>query len=474
MRFRLKSPLVLAFLFGVLVVYMSPGDPDFGWHYRYGEYIVEHARILRANVFSYTFTDYRWANSYWIAQALLYLTHHYLGHVWAGLVFAVPLSALTLFYVYNLSKKFRLPGVLALFVSLLLLLEFSQNGITGRPMYFSSLFLMFLVSVLLMDDIKKFWWLPPLFLLWANMHADFVLGLFVLGLYVAENLLIKRKLAAAAVGLLSVSATLLNPFGFELWRTLLKESHPYQFNHISEWVPVASENLPYFLVYCAVLGLIVTALVGARHKLPFWYVLALGFFCIFAVRSQYFLRVAVIISAYVLLVFWAPYFNDIKKLLSIDLISRLRVGLNAFLLLSVFSAAALFATEIRESTDDNYWVERQGYPQQALDFAVAHGITGRVFNYYGWGGYIIWQYPEIKTFVDGRMPSWRAGGKSVFEDYINIVDAPDANINLLDNYNIRWIIYPTDSRFANYLKTSDRWQEVYSDNYAAVFVIIDL
>lgn len=477
-----KAILVVTLLFGVFAVFKSPGDPDFGWHYKYGEYFIQHCQILRANIFSYTFADYQWANSYWISQAVIYLTHYYLGHMVAGLLFALPLSLAIIFYIRKLAKNISSGIVLMTLVMLMLFVEASGSGIIGRPMYFSSLFLMFLCASLLQADAKdkRLWLLPPLFLIWANTHADFVLGLFILGLYTIDKwgvagffagpLSPAFKKSLPLVLLASILVTLINPFGVQLWQTLLKESHPYQFNHISEWVPVTTDNIYSFAVYCVVLGILVSALVGARHKLPLWYMLALGFFCIFAVRSQYFYRIAVILGAYAVLVFWTPYLVDLKSSLSINLVKKLRLGFLAFLILSTLVISAIFVTEVREATDNPYWTEKQGYPQQALDYAFANGVTGNVFNYYGWGGYMIWKYPTVKTFIDGRMPSWRKGEESVFEDYIEIVDLPSQNVDLFDDYKVRWIVYPSDSKLVDYLKISNAWQELYSDDIAAVFV----
>ena len=234
--------LLTVFLFGVFSVFKAPGDPDFGWHYKYGEYIVQHGQILRQNIFSYTFPDYKWANSYWISQVVIYLSHHYLGHLIAGLLFAGVLSLSAIFYVKTVAKNFRSAVLLIALSTTLLFVEFSGSGVTGRPMYFSTLFLMLLVALLFSDFGKtgtshpryaKLLVLPALstpalFLLWANTHADFVLGLFILGLYIGSKVIndVKRGIRAVLMrsgllviaGVLSVAVTLLNPYGFGLFK----------------------------------------------------------------------------------------------------------------------------------------------------------------------------------------------------------------------------------------------------------------
>ena len=469
MKFQ-KVLLLIVILFGVFCTFKSPSDPDFGWHYKYGEYLIQHGHILRENIFSYTFTDYKWANSYWISQATIYLSHYYLGHLLAGLLFAIVLSASTIYYVKTISKNFQPIMPLMVFSCLLLFLEFSIYVITGRPMYFSSIFLMFLVVILLRENRKGYlWFLPSLFLIWANTHADFVLGLVILGLFIVDKLLerpllkiTKEKVMIVAIGLFSVVVTLVNPYGVGLWQTLIKESYPFQFNHISEWVPVTTGNVYYFATYCALLGIFVSALIGARHKLPLWYVLSLGLFCIFSVRSQYFFRIAAILGIYAFLVFWSPYLRDLKNTFSPGLLKKFKAGFLTFLTISTLVVVTVFLTEISP---------KQKYPKEALDFALANNIQGNVFNYYSWGGYMIWEYPQIKTFIDGRMPSWREGSKSVFEDYVKVVDTPRENIKILDNYNVNWILYPASSSLSKFLRgPNSGWKEIYSDDIASVFV----
>lgn len=509
-----KIIIALTFLFGIFSVFKAPGDPDFGWHYKYGEYIAQHGRILRENIYSYTFPDYQWANSYWISQVAMYLTHQYLGHLIAGLLFAGILSASAIIYVKAVAKNSQPVILLTTLSAMLLFVEFSGSGITGRPMYFSTLFLMFLVAILFADSGKKLLVLPLLFLLWANAHADFVLGLFIFGLYIMDkcvpagvagifegllNPALKkirgcfwrgeaertdsgdRGRGSALVSVpkkflphllvLSFLVTLINPYGIGLWQTLIKESHPYQFSYISEWVPASTDNIYYFIVYCATLGLMVSALIGARYKLPTWYILALGFFCIVSVRSQYFFRIAVILGIPAFITFWSSPLVDLKNALSPSLIKKVKASFLVFLALSTLIISSIFLTEASQCIKPSYWVEKQEYPKEALDFALANNIQGNVFNYYGWGGYIIWQYPQIKTFVDGRMPSWREGTKSVFEDYIKVVNTPKNNLKILDDYGVSWIVYPTDSEFVKFLKTPNSgWKEVYASEVTSLFI----
>ena len=71
------------------------------------------------------------------------------------------------------------------------------------------------------------------------------------------------------------------------------------------------------------------------------------------------------------------------------------------------------------------------YPLGAVKYLHENPIEGNMFNEYNWGGFLIWQYPEKKVFIDGRMPSWKMGDQKIFEEFNQI-----ANFN--DDWN--WLL----------------------------------
>ena len=46
-----------------------------------------------------------------------------------------------------------------------------------------------------------------------------------------------------------------------------------------------------------------------------------------------------------------------------------------------------------------------------------HHLEGRIFNNYGWGGYMEWNAPELKPFIDGRADIFIYNGS--FDDYVH-------------------------------------------------------
>lgn len=64
-----------------------------------------------------------------------------------------------------------------------------------------------------------------------------------------------------------------------------------------------------------------------------------------------------------------------------------------------------------------------GYPSQAVDYINEHGCGGgNIFNFYDYGGYLVWKLPAYKVYIDGRMPVWRdENGHRYMDDYWQMI-----------------------------------------------------
>lgn len=96
---------------------------------------------------------------------------------------------------------------------------------------------------------------------------------------------------------------------------------------------------------------------------------------------------------------------------------------------------------------------------------------------------MIWTFPEVRTFIDGRMPGWKGGagtrsqeagrGETVFEDYIDIVELEDNFIEKIKSYGIDWFLIKNDAKITAWLLINPDWELIYEDKIAAMFLISD-
>ncbi len=471
---------LLLFAFGILIMFRPPFDADFLWHLKYGEYLFTHGTILKENLFSYTFPQYMWANSYWLSQAISYFFVWIFGFAYGPAVQSFVLSGLMSFLIVFLLRKTQLSTAGKIVSSFFLFLIFQTFVVTVRPLYFSSVFMLVLTFVLLYrKQYIKF--LPFLFLLWANMHAEFVIGLFVFGAYTLfevinfkERHFVFKLTPTIAYLALSGLITVINPFTVNLHLTLLKESHPFQFTVISEWLPIAPDSVEMFILFLFVPMLAVVCSWNAKDKFGLWYFFTVLPLVLLALRSIYFFRPAVAVGVFGVGYYVSLLFNDFSKIFSEPQKTLFRRVFRAVAVIMLLCVAINFLMLIYVSTTPQNWIDSREYPRKAVDFIRDNALNGNVYNYYNWGSYMIWFLPEKKTFIDGRMPSWREGNHSLFEDHMLINKDPQKNIVLFKNYeqkhNIKIILVPKDHKLSNFMEKTYGWKKVFEDTVAVVLV----
>src|SRR6202043_2350640 len=178
-------------LFGLLAMTARPAtDPDLWWHLRTGQWIVETGHVPHSDPFSFTRAGHTWVSHEWLSEVTFYeLWKH--GGAAALIVFCALVTTTGFMLLY-----FRCPGKkhwAAAATAFGALASAPSWGV--RPQMFTftlaSLLLWLLESANRLESGNKnkearprlLFWIPPLFLLWLNLHAGFALGLALLLAY---------------------------------------------------------------------------------------------------------------------------------------------------------------------------------------------------------------------------------------------------------------------------------------------------
>ena len=180
--------------------------------------------------FSHTNYGAPWANYEWLSQVVFYRVY-----ASGGMPLLTAMCALLLFgscvLTWNLIRGSAEDRVLLLALALPLL----APGWSVRPQAFTAFLTASVIHLVLRE---RFWVLPPLFLLWANLHAAVALGLVVLVADLIAAVVSKRSCTSrVGFGALSFGATLLTPLGLSLWPEVWRSLNRSQINRISEWMP---------------------------------------------------------------------------------------------------------------------------------------------------------------------------------------------------------------------------------------------
>ena len=281
---KLNIPIanISLIILGALVLLSPPADPDFGWHYKYGEYFVQNGKILRENIFSYTLPDYQWANTYWASQIIIYLLHNKLGAFWLSFITGLIFSA---FVVFTIRKQPYKNKFLIIILLSVLLYEFST---TVRPLIFSNIFFLYLFNTLLKYNPKSkpFYFLPVIFLLWSNMHADFIIGLAIMIFFALHAVKKPYFKQVALILVLSFMATLVGPYGIQLWKTLILEANP-EIISFQEFSPTYIQPIGTLIIGS---GIILFIYLFKKENLNWFTFVLIGSFLL-GVEAIYFMRI---------------------------------------------------------------------------------------------------------------------------------------------------------------------------------------
>jgi hypothetical protein len=145
--------------------------------------------------------------------------------------------------------------------------------------------------------------------------------------------------------------------------------------------------------------------------------------------------------------------------------ATIQVVMNAALL--VLLPLGLCVARVASVARSQPSVEAGRYPAAAVEFLRERKDEGRVFNAYGWGGYLIWKlYPARLVFIDGRADVY---GDAMLEEYLSAENGEQSWRATLDARGIRTVLIRPDTALASLLREDAGWGKVYEDKQAVIF-----
>lgn len=467
-------------------------DPDFGWHLRSGTDLLKNWVVPKTDPYSYTLPNWSWVDHEWLSDVIVAFIHNHLGSLTVIILFAL-LIAGTFLLVASVEKVGLPYKILAALIGLLAALP-----ILGVRMQMVTLlgmaWLIWTLYKYRRGELKSLWWVPVVFLLWANLHGGFVIGLVILAVFwlcegakylishwrpvwykklrITELTLNRLQLRHLLwVGLLSGFATLINPYGWGLYYDFYKLfANPFAIQHISEWQAVSLDNAISFNFMLYLLLFVLILLMTYRKVEPTRWIMS-GLFL------------------YLSLLYWRnmPFFmimsvGFLAEILQqhTNLVMRF-IGKNKWVLTTtVIIVAVIMSQRINDVTgkliNPSQSFRAGGYPIDALEWVKDNPdkIGEKMFNVYDWGGFLIWKFPEQKVFVDGRMPFWMTSERFPFFDALYAIDAQRGSIEMLESkYGVDWMLIRPTHPLAVALMGQDGWKQVYRDDYAVIYRRID-
>jgi hypothetical protein len=473
--------LVLTFL--LLAMTARPAtDPDLWWHLRTGELIVETGHVPQVDPFSFTRSGHPWLAHEWLSDVLFFeLWKH--GGAAALTLFAAVITTCGFLLLY--SRCSRPPHWAAAAAALGALAAAPSWGV--RPQMFTFAFASLLLWLIERGEQqpKALLWIPPLFLLWLNLHAGFALAIALLLTYGAGLLWETatgaalwnetRPLILRTAGLLSACLALvpLNPNGFRLYRypfeTLFSSGMR---SFIVEWASPDFHQELYLPLLVLWLTLIVVFAFGFKRSSPrlkariFVPLLFTAFASLDAVRHvPIFVLMAVPVIAAGLPLIW-PSRGEIfpaKNRAANTTKFRSILALAVMSLIVVFMTVK-WVTVIRDQTSR----EAEVFPEKALSLISTSDYPRNLFVYYDWGGYTIWKlYPQHFVFIDGRADLY---GDEVLRQFRAVMQLGNGWRSILDSWKIEAVIVPPSSAVAQALLLDTGWRMVFRDSQSVILL----
>jgi hypothetical protein len=451
-------------------------DPDLFWHLKVGDWIVQHSSVPHTGILSRTAVQMPWVAYSWGYEVLLSSCYSIGGLMGVG-IFGVALTVLVAFFLYGmlyrLSGRFWLSSILAAVACS----AFLFNGMP-RPMFLSEMLYAVTLALLLeaqrLARIRILCWLPLVFLPWANLHIQFIYGLFAVGLFAGINLL-QRIVAGLKlqsdrllppvlplnslllVFALCVAATFLGPNFYKPYLVVLSYSKAkFTYSVISELQPLTFRGYSHFAeLFLAAAGFYA---VGWRKKLDLFKLALLAFAAVVAFRTMrdaWFLCFSAAACV-------ADYSEERPAVeASTHSWPEFAMATTAVLLLLLIAAPA---------TDFNMRaIDRSisaDYPVNAINFLRRQPVHGPLYNNLTWGGFLMWYLPELPVAVDGRNDLYGDDLDRLF--YESESGFPSYSTDpYLDQSGV--VILDAKLPLAKLLTIDPRFTLVYHDDIATVF-----
>lgn len=295
------------------------------------------------------------------------------------------------------------------------------------------------------------WTLIPLFLVWVNLHAGFVLGMVLLAVHAAERVLRGERFTRFALVLVAIAVVGgVNPYGVAYYAHIAR-SLGVERGLVSEWGPlwqagvpvhqrlaygVAAGVLAYGLAFGkrgtrdGLLVLAVTATLSARHHrlLPFFGIAWL----VYCPR---------LLTGTVLQ----------ETLQRVSRYPRALMGVSGAI--AVAAAALIWSADPLHLRVPNDPVDGDPgaapyYPVQAVAFLETQRFHGKLLTPFGQGSYVLWKlYPAVKVSLDSRYEA--AYEPSLVRELTRVYETGEGLPGVLEKYGGDAVLVPLHSRLAH-------------------------
>ena len=452
---------------------LSVLDPDMWWHLSVGDWIVQNHAFPHDGIFSRTAAHHPWMAYSWIYEVLLSRAYDWLSFIGMGLFGTLLTTAVAIavfVMLYRISRRFWSAWALSIVVYAAFLFN-----IAPRPVFFSVIF--FTITLALLFEAHQsgrpqlLYWLPLVFLLWANTHIQFIYGLAVVGLFAGINFVqhfavrfrlhpdfLEPPALSPLPPLLVLAgcavAACVGPYSYHLYPhvvalsqskvmyKMIRELQALSFQYFNQYVELLLAIGAYFAI-------------GWKKKINLFKLALLIIATVFAFRTWRDAWFICVVAAAIIADF--PPAENQREDRPPDWFAA-SVASTLLLLLSVGSTG--FTTRGLDRAISGE------YPVDAVNFLRRNPIGGPLYNSFDFGGFLIFYMPQYPVSIDGRTDLY---GEVMDEQYFETQEAEPSYLSdpILNEAGV--ILLKKKFPIATQLLTDSRFRLVYRDDIAVVF-----
>ena len=440
---------ILAFLAIAAAAFLMPAQNDTWWHLRAGQTIWTTRHVLLRDTFSFTAAGAYWPNHEWLSQVLFFGIYAI-----GGLPLLTIVCASAIVAAWGIAWRLAPATPRVKFFLVAWVLGSATTTWTLRPQVISLLLVSVTVALLVR---RRYVWLPPLFVVWANLHGAVLTGLVLVAAAVLAALVERERVGRLVLtAALCVIATLATPLGIHLWMEIPAFFIRIRHVRVDEFAAPQLTLLwvPFWTAGAAVIGLslargrrIIRDAEAVRRGDVTLCACAIALLAMASTAARNvgpFLVVAVPALAVLL-----PAPGRVRESLSVAH-ARLNVGAA---LASVALVIGVVAFSYARGVDRLGWTPLPPASVQALE-----ACRGNVYNRFDEGGYLIWFAPSRRVFIDSRYLPYT---DDFIKEHVRIerTGDPDAAFR---RYDIRCAYVPAGSLVGNRLLNIG-WKRLYLD-----------
>lgn len=443
----------------------SDGDPY--WHVAVGKWIATHHAVPTMDVWSFTRPGLTWTAHEWLSELLMFMLQAAGGWQAVQIVIAAAFGLSVAIMLDFLLRRMSTASAVTLCVIAVSMM--SIHFVVRPHVLVWPLTAVWMASLVGAAESRTApsWWLVAVLVAWANLHASFTLALGFAGALALEAWYVATPGAERArlfrqwtlFLVVATAAVLINPRGVHaITHAAGVMSMQATLAIVAEWQSANFQRFQFILLW---LGVVLSAAFAGRLRLsPVRIIFVLGLLYLALKHQRYHAQLGLVSPFLLATPLGSGLAHDGTQM---PHAARRRTPVVSMAILLLLIGTVSLALRPFMPSAPTAGVT----PSAALAAFQRTGITGRVFNAYELGGYLI--YRGVPVFIDGRGDMY---GDAFMKEAADAswLRAPHALDSLLARYDIGWTLLRPDAPAAELLDHLSAWERLYTDSIAVVHV----